>query len=77
MRRNLTLAIEDDILNRARIEAARRRTTVNSLIRDYLASIAGVDESREEAARWLIRTMKNSRANSGGVRWTRDELHER
>ncbi|MBI2919749.1 MAG: hypothetical protein HYY18_01540 [Planctomycetes bacterium] len=77
MRRNLTLVIDEDILDRARLEAARRRTTVNSMIRDYLASIAGVDESREEAVRWLIRTMKNSRGNSGGVRWTRDELHER
>lgn len=77
MRQNLTLVVEDEILARARLEATRRRTTVNSLIREYLVSLAGLHERRQEAARWLARAMKNSQGNSGGARWTRDEIHER
>jgi len=77
MRRNLTLVIDDDVLSRARLEATRRHSTVNALIRDYLASLAGLDDAREEAARWLVRAMKNSQGKSGGVRWTREEVHER
>lgn len=77
MRRNLTLALDDELLARARLEATRRRTTLNSMIREYLASLAGRDAEREEAGRWLARMMKSSRARSSGTRWTRDELHER
>ena len=77
MRRNLTLAIDGEILTRARIEAASRRTTVNALVRDYLASLAGNETARKASARWLSRMMHSRPLGVGKVNWTRDELHER
>ena len=38
---NLTLAIDDDILRRARARAAERGTSVNAVIRDLLEQFAG------------------------------------
>lgn len=37
MTKNITLAIEDDLLDRARVIAAIRRTSVNAMVRDFLA----------------------------------------
>lgn len=36
MTKNLTLAIEDELLDRARIIAAIRRTSVNAMVREFL-----------------------------------------
>ncbi|MCC5997289.1 MAG: hypothetical protein JJU18_13070 [Oceanicaulis sp.] len=36
MTKNLTLAIDDDLLDKARVLAAMRRTTVNAMVRDFL-----------------------------------------
>ncbi len=36
MTKNLTLAIDDDLLDKARVLAAMRRTTVNAMVRGYL-----------------------------------------
>jgi Arc/MetJ family transcription regulator len=34
--KNLTLAIEEDLLDRARVLAAMKRTTVNAMVREFL-----------------------------------------
>lgn len=36
MTKNLTLAIDGDLLDRARVVAAVRRTTVNAMVREFL-----------------------------------------
>ena len=48
--KNITLAVEDEILDRARIVAAERRTTVNAMVRDFLTEIATRD-SKIDAGR--------------------------
>tara|TARA_R110002020_G_scaffold135228_1_gene302013 strand:- start:857 stop:1135 length:279 start_codon:yes stop_codon:yes gene_type:complete len=36
MTKNITLAIDDDLLDKARVLAAMRRTSVNEMVRGYL-----------------------------------------
>lgn len=38
---NITLSVEDDVVLRARRQAEVLGTSVNQLVRDYLASLAG------------------------------------
>ena len=38
--KNITLAIEDGVLDRARLVAAERRTTVNAMVREFLTDVA-------------------------------------
>lgn len=76
-RRNLTLAIDEDLLERARIAAARKRTTVTRMVREYLTSIAQEDVESERAIARLEARMANPPLAVGATRWTRDELHER
>ena len=73
---NVTLSIDDETLARARELAARRGTSVNQLIRDYLNDLAS-DLSAEDVIEELEGLWKNSAGTSKGRRWTREELHER
>ena len=73
---NVTLSIDDDVLSRARELAARRGTSVNQLIREYLEELTS-DISTEEALAELEELWRTSSGNSAGKRWTREEIHER
>ena len=46
---NLTLAVDDDLLRRARVRAAEQGTSVNAVVRDLLIAYAAGD--RAAAAR--------------------------
>jgi plasmid stability protein len=74
---NLTLAIDEDVLRRARIKALERGTSVNSMVREFLDSV--VSDEQSDAKRRLVALAEQSAAGSGSRRrtWTRDELHER
>jgi len=73
---NLTIVIADDLLRKARIRAAELGTSVNAVVRDYLATWAG-GVQRDHAIDRLIDKSKRARSARAGRRWTRDELHER
>jgi len=76
--KNLTLAIDEHVLDEARQIAARRRTTVNALVRDYLAGIVAEESRIEEARRGLLDLMDNSTGDMGpDWKWSREESHDR
>lgn len=77
MKRNLTLAIEEDLLHRARIVAASRRRTLTGLVREFLEGLAKQDRARAAALRRLRRLMSAAPLEVGRAKWTREELHER
>jgi hypothetical protein len=73
---NVTLSVDDEVLTRARELASRRGTSLNQIIRDYLQELAS-DLSPDEILVELNALWSTSTADSGGKRWTREELHER
>ncbi len=77
VKRNLTLAIEEDLLHRARLVAAQRKRTLTGLVREFLEGIAHQDRARAAALRRLCRLMSAAPLEVGAAKWTRDELHER
>ena len=76
---NLTLSIDDDVLQRAREAALCDRTSVNALVRDYLTRYADSKRRRFEALEALdaLDALAASSASRSEVRWSRDELHQR
>ncbi len=75
---NLTIAIDDALLRRARIRALEQGTSVNEVLRDYLSSYA--DSGVESAARTAIAELALAATASSGPQgrsWTRDDLHDR
>lgn len=75
---NLTLAIDEQVLRRARIRAMQRGTSVNALVRDYIFRLAGESEAAAGVEEFL-RIVSGAGASSGpeGRAWTRDDLHDR
>jgi Family of unknown function (DUF6364) len=75
---NLTLAIDEQILRRARMRAMQRGTSVNALVRDYIARLAGESEAADGVAEFL-NLVSGAGASSGqdGRTWTRDDIHDR
>lgn len=73
---NLTLSLEDSLLQQAREAALRDHTSVNALVRDYLSRYVDAKRRRFEALDTLdaIAARSDSRSDKN---WSRDELHER
>ena len=62
---NLTLAIDDDLLHRARVRAAEQGTSVNAVVRDLLVAYSAADRV-DAARRRLVALSVSSAAGSGG-----------
>ncbi len=73
---NLTLQLDEDVIRRARIVAAKRGTSVSALVARELAGLVEQD-ARYEQARGRAEDLMRGAVPSGGRSWQRDELHDR
>lgn len=74
---NITLSVDESVLRTVRVYAAQRGSSVNALVREFLAGIAS-REDRVSRARERIRELSGrSTARVGSRSWTRDDLHAR
>ena len=74
---NLTLAISEDVLLNARKYALEHDTTVNQLVRDYLAGLTNLEEQRRLAREHFLSASKRHRMEIGPITWKREDLYER
>jgi len=74
---NLTLAIEDDLLRRARLKALQDGTSVNEVVRGFLREYSGCASTRAAAGRRVAALAREHATRVGDIGWTRDDLHER
>ena len=74
--KNITLAIEETVLDEVRVYAAKRNTSVNGLVRDFLNGIAEQEDKTVRARRRLRELMDRTTLEAGPVTWTRDDLHD-
>lgn len=73
---NITLSIDDEVVQQARRRAEALGTSVNQLVRDYLEQLSGKTDP-EVDAREFERLSRLAQGNSGGWKFNREELHER
>jgi hypothetical protein len=71
--RNITLSAEQELIDRARLRAAREKTTLNAAFRDWLARYAGAATTSKE----YRDLMKRLRHVQPGQHFSREELNER
>ena len=75
---NITLSVQDDVIKKVRKIAVDRNTTLTSMVREFLCSVAARDQQeRENIAHGLSMTFKAYSKDMGERHWTREELHER
>jgi plasmid stability protein len=75
MTRNLTLAIDDDLLDKVRVLAAMKRTTVNEAVRGFLTQWVQQETSKDEAREALLRLIDESDGDMGDWRPSRAETY--
>jgi plasmid stability protein len=73
--KNITLALDEETLEAGRTYASRHGTTLNALVRQLLVQTVVADG--QAAAAEMFRLMDAHPGNSGGRRWTREELYVR
>ena len=74
---NLTLAIDDSLLLEARRLALDRRTSVNQLVRDYLATLVSEQHARQRSRSRLKSALARSVVEVGPTSLKREDLYER
>ena len=73
---NVTLSLDDEVLQTARRRAEAMGTSVNQLVREYLEQLAGKTDPDIDAAEFE-RLSRMAKGDSKGWKFNREELHER
>jgi hypothetical protein len=74
---NLTLSLDDEILQKAREAALRERTSVNAVVRGFLTRYANNRARRLQAIDALDALAARNHSRSDARGWSRESLHER
>lgn len=74
-KRNLTVQLEEEVIQRAKVLAARRGTSVSTLVAFELERLVADDDRYDDAYRRARRALASA-APRGGRRWSRDDLYD-
>lgn len=77
MHRNITLTLDEDVIRKARVLAARRNRSVSALLRQELCRLVAEDDAYEAAKRVALERLERGLHLGGGPLPSRDELHDR
>jgi plasmid stability protein len=75
--KNITLAIDEALLDEVRVVAAKKGTTVNAMVRDFLTSIAQLEDRTARARRRIQELAEKSTGKVGTITWKREDLYDR
>ncbi len=71
--KNITFSADEKLIERARLKAAKEKTTLNQRFRDWLSSYA----KQEELGNYFEKLMNEFEHVDSGGKFTRDEMNER
>lgn len=75
--RNITLSVEEEVLQAVRRHAAERNSSVNALVREFLSNLAAQEDRASRARARLRELSQQPQGRLGKKAWTRDGLHDR
>ena len=76
-KQNVTVSLSTEIVQKARVLAARRSTSISGMLAEQVESLVNCDEAQERATRSAIVRMERGLHLGGGRLLSREELHER
>jgi len=78
-KQNITLSIRKDVLQKVKIIAVKRSSSVSAMMTNLLEDIVALDEGYQIASQKHIRLLqqKIDLGTNGSTDWSRDELHDR
>jgi len=74
---NITLKIDDALLEKARRPAFLKKTSINAVVKQRIEQFVAGDLNREAALKGLDAFFQKTNAKVGKKTWTREEIHER
>ncbi|MCK6480378.1 MAG: hypothetical protein HUU06_13070 [Planctomycetaceae bacterium] len=74
--RNVTLAIEEEVLQEARIRAAKEGTTVNAVVREFLARYGARDRRLQTAMDRVLEAAAKYEGRLEGGKFRREAAYE-
>ena len=74
---NITLATDEETINRSREYALKHGTSLNQLVRDFLQSLARQEDRDLVADEFLRNATGHSGHSSEGFRFDREDAHRR
>ncbi|HEY4576069.1 MAG TPA: DUF6364 family protein [Thermoanaerobaculia bacterium] len=77
MQRNITLTLDEELIRKAKVLAARRNRSVSALLRDEISRLVVEDDAYESAKRAALKRLERGAHLGGGPLPARDELHDR
>ncbi len=77
VRQNVTLVVEEDLLLAARKIALDQKTSVNQLVREYLARLVEEPGRRRLARARLKKAFETGLVDAGERTWSRADLYDR
>ena len=76
-KQNVTVSLSTQTIERARILAAKRSTSISGLLEEQIEALVGQEEAYESSRRTALRLMEQGFRLGGGPSTPRDQLHER
>jgi predicted transcriptional regulator len=74
-KRNLTIQLDEEVIQAAKELAARRNTSVSGLVAEKLKELVESDIRYEQAKQRALKAMDEA-TDLGGGTWNRDDLYE-
>jgi hypothetical protein len=76
-KQNLTVSLPRQTIRKAKILAARRGSSISSLLAEQIEILVGEEEAYERAERQATALLEQGFHMGGEIRATREEWHER
>lgn len=76
-KQNLTISLDRETIQKAKVIAARRSTSISGLLAHQVEILVGEEEAYERAERQAMILLDQGLHLGGAIRARRDELHER
>jgi hypothetical protein len=76
-KQNLTISLDRQTIQKAKVIAARRSTSISGLVARQIEILVGEEEAYERAERQAMTFLQQGFHLGGVIRVTRDDLHER
>jgi hypothetical protein len=76
-KQNLTISLDRQTIQKAKIVAARRSTSISGLLARQIEILVGEEEAYERAERQAVTLLDQGFHLGGVIQASRDELHER
>ncbi|MBV9223712.1 MAG: hypothetical protein JO185_08080 [Acidobacteriaceae bacterium] len=74
--RNITFHLPIDLIRRAKVVAAERDTSLNTLVREALAQVVDRSDEYRQAGERLLAPTAEGLFEIPTVRWSREELYD-